>query len=215
MYTLLCTDGDALASGLSLCSKECNVLIRHARCGNPALVSCIRSMMALGLTARQQVLTGGRLQWGFVFIVNSACSLPVVSPSWITDPPTAQERSNTKARSLSCKEPVLVLGMACWGFAIYPALLGWCVSPSSMATQRLQSCVCLMEPGAASTVLGWLRQRPFQTTADLKIWAGHAFHMSLVSLFFSFFFLFLFVSCPVPVPPRPPPPSSPAFFFFF
>jgi len=128
---------------------------------------------------------------GLVFAVNSACSLPVLSPSQTVDPPTAHEHCTTKARSLSCNEPVPVLGTACWCFAIYPVLLGCCVSPSGMVTQHLQSHVCLTDPGAASSSqVAQAETLSEQCRSELYVHFMSLLHLSffLSSFFFFFFF---------------------------
>ena len=128
---------------------------------------------------------------GLVFAVNSACSLPVLSPSQTVDPPTAHEHCTTKARSLSCNEPVPVLGTACWCFAIYPVLLGCCVSPSGMVTQHLQSHVCLTDPGAASSSqVAQAETLSEQCRSELYVHFMSLLHLSFfLSSFFFFFFL--------------------------
>lgn len=145
--------------------------------------------MALHWTERQQVLTEGRLEEGLILSVNSVCSLPVVLPSWITDPPTVHEHCNTKAHSRSRKETVLVLGTACWGFAICAALLFpqavWspniCKVMSALWSQELQAQLCR---GSG--------RDPFTA---LQIWAGRALHvMSILYLPFKIFFLLPFSS---------------------
>lgn len=60
--------------------------------------------------------------------------------------------------------------------------------------------VCLKEPGAARTVLEWLRQRSLQSTTDLS-WPCTSY-LFCISLFA--FFFFVRSSCP----------SPPPFFFF-
>lgn len=123
--------------------------------------------------------------------VNSVCSLPVVLPSWITDPPTVHEHCNTKAHSHSWKETVLVLGTACWGFAICAALLGcfpkWYGHPTSAKSclpYGARSC----KHSSVGVQAGTLSQH---CRSELAVhFMSCLFYIFLFK--FSFFFLFLF-----------------------